>query len=121
MDTVVHNAGESRDVQLQGWACRESNVRPGNKFGDDVVALMRDCPNQKTRVNPYAMQSRLISEFGQYSAKVLRPAQIAGWVTAEVGRRKKAAVAAALDATSVGAVEAIDVQESDCVEGIHLM
>ena len=121
VDTVVHNAGESRDVQLQGWACRESNVRPGNKFSDDVVALMRDCFNQKTRMNPYVMQSRLVSEFGQYSAKVLRPAQIAGWVTAEVGRRKKAAVAAALDATSVGAVEATDVQESDCVEGIDVM
>ena len=57
VDTVVHEAGGERSIQLLGWACREANVRPGNKFGDAVVVVLRECFNRKTRMSPYTMQN----------------------------------------------------------------
>ena len=120
VDMIVHNAGDSRDVQLQGWARREANVRPGNKFDDDVRDVLREYFDKKTRMNQYAIQKHLISRFGQYSAKVLRPAQISGWVGAEVGRRRKAVMVAACDAVSVGAVEADEVQGAGIEEGVEI-
>ena len=108
-DAVVYNAEQDRDLPLPGWATREANVRPTQRFSSDVVAELRWCFDQKTRMGAHKIQQHLIKKYGIYGGptKCLRQAQIIGWISSEVARRKKACVMAAVNDVSKGTVEVL--------------
>ena len=93
------------NVRHAGWATREVSTRPSIRFGDDVVAQLRFCFDQPERWNPHQIRLHLKRHFPPYSSKVLKETQISGWITAEVQRKKKAAVmkAAVVDSAPKGA------------------
>eukprot|EP00656_Telonema_subtile_P021542 TRINITY_DN2257_c0_g3_i2.p1 TRINITY_DN2257_c0_g3~~TRINITY_DN2257_c0_g3_i2.p1 ORF type:complete len:1156 (-),score=187.26 TRINITY_DN2257_c0_g3_i2:70-3537(-) len=89
-------------VPLTGWATKESCRRPSVTFSSDVVVVLRQCFDAVPRLNNYQIQQHLKKKF-QLGTKVLRISQISGWVTSEVNRRKKAALAAVADAANMAA------------------
>ena len=58
---------------------------------------------------PCHIEKHLKSHFGKYVGpkKCLRQTQLSGWITSEVGRRKKATVCKLVDGESVAAVQAV--------------
>ena len=109
VDTIVYQSADHQAELARGWACREANVRPSHRFGPDVVQQLRWCFDRKPRMSPHHIEKHLKSHFGKYAGpkKCLRQTQIAGWITSEVGRRKKANVCKLVDAVSVAAVEVV--------------
>ena len=83
-----------------GWATKESCRRPGERFSPDLVALLRWCFDAKPRLNNYQIQNQFRKKY-KIGPQVLRISQISGWVTSEVQRRKKAALAAAADVANM--------------------
>lgn len=111
VDTVVYVNGEDRELPLRGWACRQTNVRPSHRHPQVVVEKLRECFDAKTRMSAHVIGMHLVEHFGKYAGPrfCLRSAQISGWISSEVSRRKKACVSDALFDASVGVVEAADV------------
>jgi hypothetical protein len=102
VDTLVYVCSEGREALLPGWASREANVRPSNRFPDDVKIQLRWCFDQSQRMSPYHIQRHLKQHFGIYAGplRCLRVPQVSGWITSEVDRRKKACLKIAMDAVS---------------------
>ena len=89
-------------VPMVGWATKESCRRPSVTFASDVVGVLRQCFDAVPRLNNYQIQQELKRKF-KLGTKVLRISQISGWMTSEVNRRKKAALAAVADAANMAA------------------
>jgi hypothetical protein len=83
-----------------GWATKEQCRRPNVTFCNEVRSVLRVCFDATPRMNNYEIHKRLLQKF-KLGPKVLRVGQIAGWVSSEVTRRKKAAMAAMADAANV--------------------
>jgi hypothetical protein len=83
-------------VPTRGWATKEQCRRPKATFDPEVRMELRWCFDAKPRMNNYEIHKRLKYKF-KLGPRVLRITQISGWVSGELGRRKKAAEAASKD------------------------
>jgi hypothetical protein len=130
VDTLMFTSGESYEMPLLGWACREANVRATKQFDSSVVDQLRWCFDQSTRMSSNNIEKHLKMHFGLYAGptRCLRASQISGWISSELGRRKKAllglsvtAVVKAAEEVSVGAVEAPEIGvELACIEMVKI-
>ena len=116
-------------VPSPGWATKEQCRRPTITFGPEVKTLLRWCFDAKPRMNNYEIHKRLKEKF-KLGPRVLRITQIAGWVSGELARRKKAAAKAAEDAAHLiqqacntaelnGDEPEVSDAEIDAVFGLH--
>ena len=81
----------TKTTYVKGWATKEQCRRAGTTHPQDVVTVLRACFDTKPRMNNYEIREELVKRFS-IGPKVLRIAQISGWITSEIGRRKKAAL-----------------------------